>query len=80
LEKIKPVFILAETDIPEQQKKVVDMSYGWKFHHLMNDICTGQKEGHCNYEHFNWVDSVLSRYYLYHAIYIESRREFVEWH
>ncbi|MGD8747245.1 MAG: alpha-amylase family glycosyl hydrolase [Balneolaceae bacterium] len=43
LEKIKPVFMLAESEIPEQQKNAFDMTYAWQFHHLMTDIQKGKK-------------------------------------
>ena len=43
LEKVKPVFLLAEADIPAQQQKGFDMSYDWKFHHIMNQIAKGKK-------------------------------------
>jgi cyclomaltodextrinase / maltogenic alpha-amylase / neopullulanase len=58
LEKIKPVFMLAESDIPAQQKRGFDMSYDWKFHHIMNDIAKGKKSANAIMRHFNWVDSV----------------------
>jgi 1,4-alpha-glucan branching enzyme len=58
LEKVKPVFILAEADIPAQHLKGVDMSYDWKFHHIMNDIAKGKKSANAVMKHFNWVDSV----------------------
>jgi 1,4-alpha-glucan branching enzyme len=58
LEKIKPIFMLAEADIPEQQQKGFDMSYDWKFHHIMNDIARGKKKATAIRKHFNWVDSV----------------------
>jgi glycosidase len=58
LEKVKPVFILAEADIPAQHLKGVDMSYDWKFHHIMNDIAKGKKSANAIMKHFNWVDSV----------------------
>lgn len=58
LEKVKPVFMLAEADIPAQQQKGFDMSYDWKFHHIMNDIAKGKKSANAIMKHFNWVDSV----------------------
>lgn len=58
LEKVKSVFILAEADIPAQHLKGVDMSYDWKFHHIMNDIAKGKKSANAVMKHFNWVDSV----------------------
>ncbi|HEX2936321.1 MAG TPA: alpha-amylase family glycosyl hydrolase [Bacteroidales bacterium] len=58
LEKVKPVFMLAEADMPELQKKAFDMSYDWKFHHIMNDIAKSKKKATVVMKHFNWVDSV----------------------
>jgi len=39
----------------------VDMSYDWKFHHIMNDIAKGKKSANAVMRHFNWVDSVYPR-------------------
>ena len=36
LDKIKPVFMLAEHEDPKFQESAFDMTYGWEFHHLMN--------------------------------------------
>ena len=41
LEAVKPVFMLAEAEKPELAN-VFDMSYGWGFHHVMNDIASGE--------------------------------------
>ena len=35
LDKIKPVFLLAEADKPELQESAFDMTYDWDFYHLM---------------------------------------------
>ncbi len=40
----QPVFMLAEAEIAEQNKKAMNMSYGWDFHHIMNAIAKGEKE------------------------------------
>ena len=50
--------MLAEADIPAQQQKGFDMSYDWKFHHIMNDIAKGKKSANAIMKHFNWVDSI----------------------
>ena len=45
LDKIKPVFMLAEDDEkPNLLQKAFDMNYSWKIHHLMNDIAQGKKK------------------------------------
>jgi len=43
LDKIKPVFMLAEAFEPELQEKAFDMTYGWQFKDLFNDIAQGKK-------------------------------------
>jgi len=42
LDKIKPVFMLAEADAP-QLHPAFDMSYGWRMHHLYNAIAQGRE-------------------------------------
>ncbi|MHA7057961.1 alpha-amylase family glycosyl hydrolase [Aquimarina sp. M1] len=42
LNKIKPVFMLAEGWEPELMKKAFDMGYGWDTHHVMNHIAKGE--------------------------------------
>jgi glycosidase len=58
LDKVKPVFMLAEADIPAQHMRGFDMSYDWKFHHIMNDIAKGRKKATAIMKHFAWADSV----------------------
>ncbi|HLO92663.1 MAG TPA: alpha-amylase family glycosyl hydrolase [Lentimicrobium sp.] len=41
LDKLKPVFMLAEAEGP-QFHTAFDMTYGWEFHHLMNKIYKGE--------------------------------------
>lgn len=43
LEKIKPIFMLAESAAPFLQKKAFDMTYGWQFKDLFNEIAQGKK-------------------------------------
>ena len=43
LNKIKPVFMLAEAEQPNLMKKAFDMHYAWEFHHLLNDLSKGHK-------------------------------------
>jgi alpha-amylase len=43
LNKIKPVFMLAEAEKPELMKKAFDMQYGWEAHHILNGIAQGKK-------------------------------------
>lgn len=43
IEKIKPVFMLAESEESDILDYAFDMNYGWEFHHLMNGIAKGEK-------------------------------------
>ena len=43
LDKVKPVFMLAEAEIPEHHDEAFDMSYAWEFYHIMNEIVRGKK-------------------------------------
>ncbi len=43
LEKVKPVFMLAEAEGPEFHEHAFDMTYSWNFYYLMRDIAVGKK-------------------------------------
>lgn len=43
LDKVKPVFMLAEAERPEHHKAAFDMSYSWWLLHGMNQIAKGEK-------------------------------------
>lgn len=43
LDKIKPVFMLAEDEGTKLHEAAFDMTYGWHFHHIMNEIAKGEK-------------------------------------
>ncbi len=43
LDKIKPVFMLAEWESTDMHFNAFDMSYSWEFHHLMNHVAKGEK-------------------------------------
>jgi glycosidase len=55
LDKIKPVYMLAEAQEPEHQIAAFDMSYGWDFHHVMNQVAAGEMP-------VSMLDSVLNKY------------------
>jgi len=42
LDQIKPVFMLAEAEGKELYS-AFEMTYGWEFHHILNDIAKGKK-------------------------------------
>ncbi len=43
LDQVKPVFMLAEAEDPMHHRAAFDMSYGWEFHPIMNQIAQGKK-------------------------------------
>lgn len=43
LDKIKPVFMLAEAEQADHMVKAFDMYYGWELHHLMSEVSKGKK-------------------------------------
>jgi len=43
LDKIKPVFMLAEAEQLDLHEKAFDMGYAWHFHHIMNQIAKGEQ-------------------------------------
>jgi len=43
LEKIKPVFMLAEGESPALQRAAFDMTYSWNMYHAINQIAAGKK-------------------------------------
>lgn len=61
MDSIKPVFMLAEDeDNPDLLRKAFDMNYGWKLHHIMNDIAKGEKNANDIWDYFTWNDTVFS--------------------
>jgi len=58
LDSIRPVFLVAEADQPFLHEKAFDVTYDWKFHHIMNSIASGKMDATMVKKHFAWVDSV----------------------
>lgn len=44
LDRIKPVFMLAEADTPEMQHRAFDMTYDWALYHLLIKVARGQAD------------------------------------
>ncbi|MCF8381550.1 MAG: alpha-amylase [Bacteroidales bacterium] len=57
LREIKEVFLLAEADQPFLHKKSMDMSYDWRFHHIMNEVAKGNQNVIDMKNHFAYVDT-----------------------
>lgn len=44
LDKIKPMFMLAEADTPEMQARAFDMTYDWVLYHMLVKVAQGQAD------------------------------------
>jgi len=63
LDSIKPVFMLAEDeDNDDLLRKAFDMNYGWKLHHIMNEIAQGKQNSNDIWDYFDWNDSIYPSY------------------
>jgi glycosidase len=58
LMSVKPVFLLAESDQPFLHEIAFDVTYDWRFHHIMNEIASGKRTVKDIDRHFAFVDSV----------------------
>ncbi len=58
LEKVKPLFLVAESDQPELNRRAFDVTYGWPFHSLMNEIAAGKKTANAISSYCSRVDSL----------------------
>ena len=61
MDKIKPVFMLAEDeDNADLLRHAFDMNYTWKLMHLMNDIAKGEKVSNDIWDYLKWNDEQFS--------------------
>ena len=44
LEEIKPIFMLAEAEVPELHEHAFEVGYGWHLHHLTNEVARGNED------------------------------------
>ncbi len=58
LDRVKNVFMLAESDQPELHKSAFHMSYAWPMHHVMNEIARGEKTAKAIVHRMNKIDSL----------------------
>ena len=62
LEKVKPMFMLAENeDHPELCKKAFDANYGWGMHHVMHKVAQGKDSVNQIVRQIMKVDSILPK-------------------
>lgn len=60
LDKIKPVFMLAEAWEPQLSEDAFDMVYGWESHHVMNEVAKGNQTAEALY---TIIDKDAKRYH-----------------
>ena len=61
LDKVKPVFMLAEAEKPELTLKAFDMDYAWNLHHIMNQIAQGKQDVSAISGYFKKQDSLYTK-------------------
>lgn len=61
LNKIKPVFMLAEAEQPDLLVKAFDMQYGWEVHHIFNHIAKGKQTVKAFDDYIVKIDTTLQR-------------------
>ena len=62
LDKLKPVFMLAESEAEYYfQEKAFDMNYTWELHHMMNEVAQGKNDVNGLVEIFEKYDSIYSK-------------------
>jgi len=59
LDRVRPVFMLAEAEEPRLLVDAFDMDYGWILYHLMNDIAQGKKDASGLTSYFQHSDTLI---------------------
>ncbi len=78
LDKIKPVFMLAEDeDNVALVKYAFDMNYTWKMLHLMNDIAQGKKKAADIWSYLKWNNETFPPYV--YRMYFTSNHDENSW-
>jgi len=58
LDKIKPVFMLAEAEEQPHHTRAFDMSYAWELHHILNSIAKGEMNAMALETYYNKQDTL----------------------
>jgi glycosidase len=75
LEKVKPVFMLAENEgQTDFMKKGFDMSYAWELHHLMNRIAQGKDSVNALTKYYKKEKSVFPQN-VYRMVFMDNHDE-----
>lgn len=75
LNKVKPVFMLAENeDQTDFMKNGFDMSYAWELHHLMNRIAQGKDSLRALNKYYHKEDSIFPQN-VYRMVFMDNHDE-----
>jgi len=75
LDKIKPVFMVAENEsIHDFMKKGFDMNYAWELHHLMNNVAQGKDSVSALWKYYKRERSVYPPN-VYRMVFIDNHDE-----
>ncbi len=61
LERVKPVFMLAEWEARDLHAEAFDMTYAWHWNDVMHKIATGQADVSALYIYYSWNDKAYPR-------------------
>lgn len=61
LDKIKPVFMLAEWESRDLHAKAFDMTYAWSWNETVHKICTGKADVNGLYIYYSWNESAFPK-------------------
>jgi glycosidase len=61
LDRIKPVFMLAEWEYPELHRKAFDATYAWKLTEAMHNVAQGKADTNALAGYFSWHESAWPR-------------------
>ncbi len=78
LEEIKPIYLLAEAETPELHEHAFESGYGWRFHHIMNDVAAGEKTVEAMDEYF-FVDAAGGFPYGSYKMYFITNHDENSW-
>lgn len=59
LDKVKPVFMLAESEAPELLEHAFDTDYAWELMHIMNSVAKGEKNVNHIWEYIEKLDTLI---------------------
>lgn len=78
LERVKPVFMLAEAENPELHKHAFEAGYSWSMHHIMNAVAQGRETVEA-IDHYFFVDGAGNFPYGSYKMYFITNHDENSW-